>query len=613
MRPICNGVLRELSRNKSRSSYQFSTPFVAIISKLSWSKYSRTYCSDTHARSDEILKTTKRGLAVIHNPTLNRGTGYTTDERERLCLRGLVPPRHQALEQQIERVMQTYARQRTNLDKFQFLSMLMDRNAVLFYRILVDNFKELAPIVYTPTVGEACQKFHAIYRRARGMYFSVEDRSHFRTMVYNWPVDEVDVIVVTDGSRVLALGDLGCNSMNIPIGKLSLYVSGAGLSPIRTLPVVLDVGTDNTELRENPLYLGLPRPRLQGEEYISLIDEWMGAIRHRWPNALIQFEDFSSNVAELLLDRYRNTHAPCFNDDIQSKGCIAVATLLASLRARKMDLNHIGEEVIVCAGAGSAGLGVFEAIVQAMEAEGVPTSEARKRFFILDEHGLIGNGRDAATTSKKKQQFARSDMPDGMSLADVVTAAKPTVLLGLSGQGGLFTEPIVREMCKHVERPVILPMSNPSNASECTPEQAFSWTSGKAIFASGSPFANVSLGNGKIGYANQANNVYSFPGLGLATTTLRIARITDKMFLAAAHRIAQMNPQSEVEEGLLFPSVSELRQVSAEVAAAVGRVALEDGLVRMDVPKDVARDYDMLVGYMINNMWDPSYGHLVAA
>lgn len=563
-------------------------------------------------RSDEVLKTTHRRLAVIHDPSLNRGTGFSVDERERLLLRGLVPPRRQALEQQIERVMKTYERQRTNLDKFQFLSMLMDRNTVLFYRILVDNFEKLAPIVYTPVVGEACQKFHAIYRRTRGMYFSTDDRSHFRTMVYNWPEDQVDVIVVTDGSRVLALGDLGCNSMNIPIGKLSLYVSGAGISPTNTLPVVLDVGTDNEELRDHPLYLGLPRRRLKGDEYISIIDEWIGAIRHRWPDALIQFEDFSSDVAETLLNRYRYKNAPVFNDDIQSTGCIAVASVLSSLRARGMSSADITKEVIVCAGAGSAGLGVCEAIAQAIESEGSTSGDARAQFYLVDEKGLLGRGRDMSKESRARQQFQRKDLPNAMSLKEVVAKVKPTVLLGLSGQGGLFTEEIIREMAKHVDQPVIFPMSNPSAASECTPKQAFDWTSGRAIFASGSPFENVTMPSGEVKYSNQANNVYSFPGLGLAVTALGISCVTDSMFLAAGRRIAMLLPDEDVKQGLLFPRVNQLRVVSAEVAAAVAQVAIDQGLTRKSLPPQAVLSHDALVKYLRQQMWEPNYGHIVA-
>lgn len=431
-------------------------------------------------------------------------------------------------------------------------------------------------------------------------------------MVFNWPIDEVDIIVVTDGSRVLALGDLGCNSMNIPIGKLSLYVSGAGLTPTRTLPVVLDVGTDNDRLRDHPLYLGLPRCRLKGEEYIQVLDEWISAIRTRWPNALIQFEDFSSDVAELLLERYRYKQAPVFNDDIQSTGCIAVASVLSALRARGKKPKDILHENIVCAGAGSAGLGVCDAIARAMEAEGATAEDASSKFCILDENGLLGCGRDMSRDSLARQRFQRKDLANGLSLIEVIQRVKPTVLIGLSGVGGLFTEEIIREMNRHVDRPVIFPMSNPSSASECTPQQVFEWTEGRAIFASGSPFENVDLGDGRIGYTNQANNVYSFPGLGLAVTVLQISCVTDEMFLAAARRIAMLSGDDDIRRGLLFPKLSQLREVSAEVAAAVGMVALEQGLVRKMPSEMEVKMFEDMVKYMKESMWEPTYGHLVA-
>lgn len=576
-----------------------------------WRHLARFSSSNGSAeRSHEVIKTKQRRLSVIHDPSLNRGTGFSADERERLCLRGLVPPRQQNLDQQIQRVMSTYYRQRTNLDKFQFLSLLMDRNTVLFYRVLNEYFTELAPVIYTPTVGEACQKFHAIYRRTRGMYFSVDDRDYFRTMVYNWPTKTVDVIVVTDGSRVLSLGDLGCNSMNIPIGKLALYVSGAGINPLRALPVVLDVGTDNDDLRENPLYLGLPKRRLKGEAYYQVIDEWMSAIRCRWPNALIQFEDFSSDVADVLLERYRYTEAPVFNDDIQSTGCIAVATVLASLRARSKPTSSIGEETIVCAGAGSAGLGVCHALVQAMVDAGYSESEAYSRFYLLDQYGLLGHGRKSV--HENARQFVCQDHPDGMDLADVVRKIKPTILLGLSGHGGLFTEQIVRDMGSFNQQPVILPMSNPSISSECTPSDVFRWAEGRAIFASGSPFENVTLESGQLCHSNQANNVYSFPGLGLAVTALGISCVTDSMFLAAAKRIAELLPDESLQNGLLFPPVKDLRTVSAEVAAAVGMVAVQEGLLRNEVDEEVTASFAGMLDFMKGCMWEPKYGHLVA-
>lgn len=568
--------------------------------------------SNTPAPAGNIEMTKLRRLEVIHDPYLNHGTAFSAEERERLGLRGLVPPRKQFLEQQVERIYASFSRLDKPLDKFQFCSMLMDRNTVLFYVFFMRHFREVAPIVYTPTVGLACQKFHAIYRRTRGMYFSLEDRGHFASMVHNWPEDELDVVVVTDGSRVLGLGDLGANSANIPIGKISLYVAGGGINPKRTLPVVLDVGTDNMELRNNSLYLGIPVPRLKGDEYFEFIDEWMKAMRSRWPNVLIQFEDFNNDAALPLLEKYRHSEL-CFNDDIQSTGCIATAAVLASLKARGLrKRDDICSDRFVCVGAGSAGLGVCESIVRAMVATGADESEARNRFVLMDDKGALGKGRDSGKLSDAQIPFINPLIEDGMQLLDVIRAHSPTTLLGLSGVGGLFTEDVIRAVAKCTERPVILPLSNPSSKSECTAEEAFQWTAGRAIFASGSPFENVDLGNGRIGITNQCNNVYSFPGLGLAVTVLRITEVTDAMFHAAAVRISELVGEEANKSGQLFPPVENLRAVSAEVAAAVGRVAIEDGLATEIPPPSALSSDGGMVEYMRSCMWDARYFTLVA-
>lgn len=561
----------------------------------------------------DVVRTSLRRLEVIHDPHLNRGTAFSADERERLGLRGLVPPRMQPLEQQIERIYAAFKRMKLPLDKFQFCSMLMDRNTVLFFVFFIKYFSEVAPIVYTPTVGDACRKFHAIYRRTRGMYFSLEDRGHFQSMVYNWPEDDLDVVVVTDGSRVLGLGDLGANSANIPIGKVSLYVAGGGINPRRTLPVVLDAGTDNEELRNNALYLGVPVPRLKGQEYFDYVDEWMRAMRTRWPNVLIQFEDFNNATALPLLEKYRHTEL-VFNDDIQSTGCIATAAVLASLKARGLNLSAITDERIVCLGAGSAGLGVCASIWRAMVAGGLSEKEAYGRFVLVDENGALGLDRgngQGHELQDAQRPFASGAVADGTSLLNTVNKFKPTVLLGLSGIGGLFTEDVVRAVASHVDQPVILPLSNPSTNSECTAEEAFRWTDGRAVFASGSPFKDVDLGEGRVCATNQCNNVYSFPGLGLAVTALRITRVTDSMFHAAAVRISELAGEEQLRAGRLFPPVADLRAVSAEVAAAVGRVALNEKLVTNMPPEGAITSHEEMVNFMRRNMWEPHYSTIV--
>ncbi len=554
------------------------------------------------------IRTKQRGLQLLQDPFLNRGTAFTQSERDQFGLRGLLPPRVQTMESQLKRMLNAVRSAPTSLHKYSIVSSLMDRNTILFYRLLERHFAEMAPIIYTPTVGPACLYQHHNYRRTRGMYFCVNGKNKFASMVYNWPYEEVDVIVATDGSRILALGDLGSNGMNIPIGKLALYVAGGGVDPKRTLPVVIDIGTDNVALRENDLYNGLTQPRIHGPQYWEYIDEWMTAIRGRWPNALVQFEDFASNVALPMLNKYRHSSL-CFNDDIQSTGTIALATLLASLRTRGMEQNMLGEERIVCLGAGSAGLGVCNAIAAAMVDDGATWEEALSRFYIVDHLGLLGKGRDGLTEGQSA--FKREDMDGGVSLEEVVREVRPTVLLGLSGVGGLFTESVVREMSAHVDRPVVMPLSNPSSHAECSADDAFRWSDGRAIFASGSPFDNVQLPSGALGISNQCNNAYSFPGIGLATSTVAITHVTDAMFLTAARTIAQLVPNDDVLKGRLLPSIDNLRAVSLEVAAAIVKVAHVEGVVREPMPKEIVNDNDKLKAFLACKMWRPEYPQLV--
>ncbi|KAG0936799.1 hypothetical protein G6F32_009986 [Rhizopus arrhizus] len=472
----------------------------------------------------------ERGVNVIHDPLLSKGTAFSVDERERLGIRGLVPPRCQEMDKQLVRVKRNLDACETPLSKYIFLAALHDRNETLYYKILMEHMGELAKIVYTPTVGEASQMAQAIYRRPRGMYFSTEDRGNMSAMVYNWPQDEVDVIVVTDGSRILGLGDLGANGMHIPVGKLSLYVAAGGIKPRAVLPVVLDVGTNNKELLNDPLYLGMPHPRIEGDEYYDFVDEWVTAVRSRWPGVLIQFEDFKNPHAYQLLSRYKNK-IRCFNDDIQSTSSITLAGILASLKARGMTQDDLANERIVCVGAGSAGVGVCEGIVDCMMDQGRIKSreEGYSKIYMLDQFGLLGNanvgtseghqGKEAESRRQKREQefdaqqrhYVKHDLPDQLPLEDVIRHAKPSVILGLSSARGAFTEEAIREMARHHEKPVIFPLSNPDSHAECTAEQAFKWTNGKAIFASGTAFDEVQLPNGVIGKTNLCNNAYSFP------------------------------------------------------------------------------------------------------
>lgn len=487
-----------------------------------------------------------------------------------------------------------------NLHLYKDLTSLQDRNETLFYRLLMDQFKRLAPIIYTPTVGQACLSSHSIYRQPRGMYFSVADRGNFSAMTYNWPHDEVDVIVVTDGSRVLGLGDLGANGMPISVGKLSLYVAAGGIKPSAVLPVVLDVGTENKSLRDQPLYLGTPTPRLIGKEYYDFLDEWIHAVFARWPNAIVQFEDFKNPHAYDLLKKYRNQFR-CFNDDIQSTGAVALAGLLSSLGARGLSYDNLAKEKIVCVGAGSAGIGVCDTIAAGMVAEGAVRTleEAHSRFYVLDNNGLLGQGRDPKTLTTAQAPYVRKDMSSGQLLLDVINQVRPTALLGLTGTGGLFTEDVVRAMASHVHQPVIFPLSNPTSNSECTAENAFKWTEGRALFASGSPFDDVEL-KGQIYKSSQCNNYYIFPGVGLGIVTCGARFVPDSFFQAAARVIADDKPFEKDQR--LFPDVQRVREIALDIAVKVCETAERENLSTKTPPLGMScREF------VQSKMWDPTW------
>ncbi|CAO3646703.1 unnamed protein product [Cunninghamella echinulata] len=573
-------------------------------------------------RNDKTVQVTpSRGVNIIHDPLLSKGTAFSIAERERLSIRGLVPPRCQEMDKQLLRVKRNLDDCRTPLAKFVFLSALQDRNETLFYRLLINHLEELAGIIYTPTVGLACLRSHSIYRRSRGMYFSTQDRGAMSAMVYNWPHDEVDVIVVTDGSRVLGLGDLGANGMQIPIGKLSLYVAAGGIRPRAVLPVVLDVGTNNESLLNDPLYLGMGHPRIEGEEYYSFVDEWVTAVKSRWPNALIQFEDFKYPHAYNLLNKYQNSFT-CFNDDIQSTSAITLAGILAGLKARGKKQEDLHQERIICVGSGSAGVGVSEGIIDCMVAQGRVKSrdEAYKHIWMMDQHGLLGNPSlsaenpsqlspskgERAKLDERQQCYVKADLPDRLTLEEVIERVKPTAILGLTGIRGVFTEKAIRTMAKYEEKPLVFPLSNPDTHAECTAEEAFQWTDGRAIFASGSPFADVTLPNGQIGRTNQCNNSYSFPGLGLGITVSRAKRVTPTMFLETARVIADMASPAQLKQGTLFPGVANLRDVALAVGTRVCEVAYEEGVATAKLQEN-----EMLSEVVKNSMFQPEYVPLV--
>ncbi|XP_019187979.1 PREDICTED: NAD-dependent malic enzyme 62 kDa isoform, mitochondrial [Ipomoea nil] len=593
-----------------------------------------TYRSFTTVEGHRPTIVHKRSLDILHDPWFNKGTAFSETERDRLHLRGLLPPNVMSFEQQTERFMadlkrlQVQARDGPSdpnaLAKWRILNRLHDRNETLYYKVLIENIEEYAPIVYTPTVGLVCQKYSGLFRRPRGMYFSAADRGEMMSMVYNWPAEQVDMIVVTDGSRILGLGDLGVQGIGIAIGKLDLYVAAAGINPQRVLPVMIDVGTDNENLLKDPLYLGLQEHRLDGEQYLEVIDEFMEAVFTRWPNVIVQFEDFQSKWAFKLLQRYRNNYR-MFNDDVQGTAGVALAGLLGAVRAQGRAMIDFPKMRIVVAGAGSAGIGVLNAARKTMARmlgnNEVAFESARSQFWVVDANGLITEARenvdeDARPFARNMKEIQRQGLREGASLAEVVRQVKPDVLLGLSAVGGLFSHEVLEALKESTStRPAIFPMSNPTKNAECTPEEAFSLVGDNIIFASGSPFNDVDLGNGHIGHCNQANNMFLFPGIGLGTLLSGSRIVSDGMLQAAAERLAAYMTEEEVHKGIIYPSISRIRDITKEVAAAVIKEASIEGVAEgyrgMDSRDLKQLDQEQILEFVKHNMWSPDYPKLI--
>ncbi|MBK1641929.1 NAD-dependent malic enzyme [Chromatium okenii] len=542
----------------------------------------------------------KRGLDLVRDPLLNKGTGFTINERATLGLRGLVPPQVVDIEDQERRILQNFQRQHDDLDRYTYLETLHDRNETLYYRVLLSHLNEMTPIIYTPVVGLACSQFSHIYQRSRGMYFSADDVAHFAEMAQNWPEDEVEIIVVSDGSRILGLGDLGANGMGIPIGKLSLYVVGAGLEPRRTLPILLDMGTNNQALRDDPLYLGRRLPRLTGPAYETVVEAFIRAVHARWPHALIQFEDFSNDQAFQLLERYRR-QVLCFNDDIQGTGAVTLAGILSALRITKQTLS---EQRIVFLGAGAAARGIADTFVAGMMAEsGMTLDAARRQIWTLDSQGLVTLER-LDSLSEHKRPFAQDSAPLPDLLA-VIHAVRPTILIGVSGQAGSFSEAVVRAMHSYCERPILFPLSNPTSKAECTAEQAYEWTNGAALFASGSPFPPVTRG-GHLLVPGQCNNMYIFPGVGQGVISCRAKKVTDAMFYIAARTLAGLVGEDSLAVGRLYPDLTLIREISVQIAVAVCELAFAEGLAGIERPAD-------LEAMIRARMFIPEYQPYIAA
>lgn len=532
-----------------------------------------------------------RGVEILLDGRLNKGTAFTEEERDRLGLRGLLPPRVFTQEEQENRVLANLRALATPLDQYLALVALLDRNERLFYRTMIDHLAEFLPVVYTPTVGDACKKFGRLFRNTRGVYISARDRGQVRTILRNWPAARVSVIVVTDGERILGLGDLGAHGMGIPIGKLTLYTACGGVDPALGLPVMIDVGTDNEVLRVDPHYIGLPQPRLRGAEYVELIDEFVDAVADVFPGALIQFEDFATSNATRLLARYR-MRACTFNDDIQGTAAVTLAGLLNAARITGIPLT---EQRILFGGAGVA-VGCAELIVRAMQREGMSEAAARARCWFFDSNGLAVAGRSVLSEALKP--FAQ-DHPGTRDLAEAVLAIQPTALIGLSGVTGLFTPQVLHAMAAINERPIVFAMSNPTSQAECTAEAAYHATDGRVVFASGSPFEPVEW-QGKTRIVAQANNAYIFPGLGLGVVAVGIRHVTESMFLAAADALVAATATADLESGAVYPSVERILAVSIQVAEAVAMAAFAEGVAE---PMSV----EALRERIAANLYDPRY------
>ena len=549
---------------------------------------------DMMARAPSTLP---EGIALLQDPALNKGTAFTEAERDTLHLRGLLPPHVSSQEQQLGRVLENFRRKSSDLEKYINLRALHDRNEALFFRLLLENPDEMLPIVYTPTVGLACQRYTHIFQRPHGIFVSAADRGRVAEVLANWPRRDVAIIVVSDGERILGLGDLGANGMGIPVGKLSLYTACAGVSPNACLPVLLDVGTNNSELLDDPLYIGLQQPRVRGEEYDALVEEFVVAASKLFPGVVIQFEDFATHNAFRLLKKYRD-RIPTFNDDIQGTAAVVLAGILSALR---ISGGALGEQTLLFQGAGEAATGIANLVVEAMVAKGVDQAQARRRCWLFDSRGLVVKQR--AELATHKQPYAHEHAPAG-SLLEAVKALRPTAIIGVAAIGGAFTEDVVRTMAAINKRPIVFALSNPTSKSECTATQAYRWSDGRVLFACGSPFDPVTL-EGRSYVPRQGNNSYIFPGVGLGVIVSGSSRVTDEMFMAAAHTLAEQVTEDDLKQGSLYPPLKNIRDVSAHIAAAVATVAYRRELARGPAPAD-------LLGFMKSKMYEPRYATYVA-
>jgi malate dehydrogenase (oxaloacetate-decarboxylating)(NADP+) len=538
------------------------------------------------------LDTFPKGIRLLRHPLLNKGTAFTEEERDALGLIGLLPPRVQTQETQLMRVLGNIRRKESDLEKYIFLTALQDRNEALHTRLVLENLEEMMPIVYTPTVGRACQEYGHILRRPRGVFIAMKHRGRIRQILENWPRKNVRVIVVTDGERILGLGDLGVDGMGIPVGKLSLYTACAGIHPSHCLPVTIDVGTDNEDLLKDPLYIGMQHRRIRDERYDNLIDEFVTAVQDAFSHTLIQFEDFGNRNAFRLLEKYR--HRVCtFNDDIQGTAAVALGGLYSALRITGKALT---EQTILFLGAGEAGTGIGDLITAAMEEAGLSETEARQRCWFVDSRGLIVGAREDLAHHKQPYAHDHEPVPDFLS---AVRALQPTAIVGASGRAGTFTRAILEEMAAINDRPIVFALSNPTDNAECTAREAYNYSQGRAVFASGSPFDPIAY-QGRTHVPGQGNNVYIFPGMGLGVTACRIRHITDKMFLTAARTLADAVSDAQLNKGCVYPPLTHIREVSLAIAVSVAELAYEADLADEPRPAD-------LRAHIKARMYDPRY------
>ncbi len=542
------------------------------------------------------------GIALLTDPLLNKGSAFTEEERTAFSLHGLLPPHVSTLDEQIERRLQGVRKFETNLERYLFLRGLQDRNETLFYALLTQNLAELLPLVYTPTVGEGCQEYSHYSYYPRGLFLSWPHRNIIKEILAQPRYDRVEVIVVSDGERILGLGDQGAGGMGIPIGKLALYTACAGIDPATTLPILLDVGTDNRERLNDPLYVGWRHERMRGRDYDDFVASFVDAVTARWPHVLLQWEDFARANAGRLLERYRD-RLTTFNDDIQGTAAVCAGTLLAAVKVTGLPL---AEQRICIVGAGSAGCGIGALLQRVMIDAGLPEEDVRGRFYVIDRDGLLVEGMTSILDFQRPFVQRRANVagwtcryPDRIGLLDVVKNAKPTVLIGVSAQGGIFNEEVIRAMAASVARPVVFPLSNPTACAEAAPQNLMSWTEGRAVIGTGSPFPPVVWG-GKTRPVAQTNNAYVFPGMGLGVLAVKARRVSDGMFAAAAKALASSSPALKDPEASLLPPVSELRSVAVTVAMAVAREAREEGLCP-------PFDDEALPALIAAKMWEPVY------